>query len=162
MAFESGGRSYALTIFQAPAGWIDAADWLLRFTIVGVVVLYWFRCRKSSDLVLNGGGMALLFAAIPLLFPTTQKNYFVFLLPTSVYLMYVWFGMKFGDPWFRGLILASFALSSLTTQGICGEFLSNRVCSRRLRSVGHDSPDDCSVPGSDDERLLRANRLERR
>ena len=125
VAFEHGGRSYSLTIAHAPLSYIHAADWVLRFAIVGLVVFYWFRFQKSSRLVLNGGGAAVVFAAIPLLFPTTQLNYFVFLLPAVIYAMYLQFGLKLRDPSFEGWMAAFFVLSTLTVSGICGKFLSS-------------------------------------
>jgi hypothetical protein len=111
-------------IFSAPVSWIIAADWLLRFAILGVVILYWARFRRSSELVLTGGGTDVLFAAIPLLYPTTQQNYFVFLIPATVYAMYLLFGRKLQDRSFQGWLLAFFVLGTMTVSGICGKFLS--------------------------------------
>ncbi len=125
IAFEHGGRAYSFMIFPAPASWIIAADWLLRFAVLGVVILYWVRFRRSSDLVLTGGGTAVLLAAIPLLYPTTQQNYFVFLLPAAIYAMYVLFARKLEDRSFQGWLLAFFVLGTMTVSGICGKFLSD-------------------------------------
>jgi hypothetical protein len=124
IAFERGGRAYSFMIFSAPVSWIIAADWLLRFAVLGVVILYWARFRRSSELVLTGGGTAVLFAAIPLLYPTTQQNYFVFLIPATVYAMYLLFGRKLQDRSFQGWLLAFFVLGTMTVSGICGKFLS--------------------------------------
>ncbi len=124
-AFKHGVRSYSLMIVPAPLSWIYAADWVLRFAIVAVVIFYWFRFRNSSDLVLNGGGTSVVFAAIPLLFPTTQQNYFVFLLPAVIYAMYLQFGVKLQDPSFERWMAAFFLLSTVTVQGICGKFLAD-------------------------------------
>jgi hypothetical protein len=125
VAFENAGHQYRITIVQLSPQAIYAIDWLLRLVIVAVVVCYWLRVRKAPNLISRGGTFALLFAAIPLLFPTAQKNYFVFLLPACIYLMYLWIGVQLGDAWFRGLIIASFVLGSMTTQGVVGEILSN-------------------------------------
>lgn len=125
VAFEHGGHAYRLMIFQAPLRWIYAADWVLRLAILGVVVAYWFRFRKSSDRVVCGGGTALLCAAIPLLFPTSQQNYFVFLLPAAIYVMYCQIVLKMSDTRFAGWIAGYVLLAAMTTQGICGKFLSD-------------------------------------
>jgi hypothetical protein len=124
-AFEHAGRSYSLTIAHPPLSWIIAADWIIRFAILALVIFYWFRFRNSSDLVLNGGGSSVVFAAIPLLFPTTQQNYFVFLLPAVIYAMYLLFALNRQDPSFEAWIAAFFVLGTLTVQGICGKFLSD-------------------------------------
>lgn len=125
VAFERGGHAYRLMIFQAPLRWIYAADWLLRFAILGVVIAYWFQFRKSSDPVVRGGGIAISCAAIPLLFPTAQQNYFVFLLLPVIYVMYLRIGLKMSDPWFAGWMGAYVLLAVMTTQGICGKFLTD-------------------------------------
>lgn len=125
VAFEHGGHAYKLMIFQAPLGWIDAADWVLRFAVLGVVIAYWFRFRNSSALLVRGGGLAISCAAIPLLFPTAQQNYFVFLLPTAIYVMYWPIGLKMNDSQFLGWFAAYVLLAGMTTQAICGKFLSD-------------------------------------
>jgi len=124
-AFEHGGRFYSLTITHAPLSFIYAADWVFRFAIVALIVFYWFRYRNSSDLVLNGGGTAVVFAAIPLLFPTAQQNYFVFLLPAVIYAMYLQFGLKREDASFDAWMAAFFVLSTLTARGFCGKLFSD-------------------------------------
>ena len=121
VAFEHGGRAYRFMIVQAPAGWIDAADWALRLGILGLLIVYWFRFRDSAEPVARGGGIALSFAAIPLLFPTAQQHYFVFLLPTAIYLMYCRFGLKMSEPWFSGWIAGYFLLAVMTARSICGK-----------------------------------------
>jgi len=57
--------------------------------------------------------------------PTAQQHYFVFLLPSYVYVIYVWHRLRLADKWFRGLAIASFVVGSLTTDGICGQLLGD-------------------------------------
>jgi len=124
VAFEHGGHAYRFMIVQLPVGWVYVADWLIRFAILGALIGYCFRLRKSSELARRGGGMAITCAAIPLLFPTAQENYFVFLLPTMIYLMYWQLYLKRADSAFQIWIAAYVLLAVLTAQGICGKFLS--------------------------------------
>jgi hypothetical protein len=123
VAFEHAGRAYRFMIVQAPPGWINAADWVLRLGILGIVIAYWFRFRGFSEPAVRNGGMAMSFAAIPLLFPTAQQHYFVFLLPTAIYLMYCRFFLKISEPWFSGWIAAYFLLAVMTARSICGKSL---------------------------------------
>lgn len=123
-AFEHAGRSYSLAIAHLPLSWVITADWIIRFAILALVIFYWFRFRNSSDLILNGGGTSVLFAATPLLFPTTQQNYFVFLLPAVIYAAYLLFALKRQDPSFEAWIAGFFVLGTVTVQGISGKFLS--------------------------------------
>ncbi len=107
IAVEHNGHQYTLMLFQAPTHWIYLADLLIRVGLLGILVLYCLRFRKCSDIVVNGG-IALSFAVVPLFFPTAQKNYFVFLLPTYLYVVYLWHRLELQDRWFRGLTIASF------------------------------------------------------
>lgn len=124
VAFEYGGHAYRFTLVQVPVDWIYLADWAIRFAILGVVIGYWFRSRKSSELVARGGGMAITCAAIPLLFPTAQQNYFVFLLPTVIFIVYWQKCLKAKNSFFQVWIAAYVLLAVLTVQGLCGKFLS--------------------------------------
>jgi hypothetical protein len=121
VAFEHAGQAYRFMIVHAPLRWIDAADWALRLGILGVVIAYWFRFRDSAEPVVRGGGIALTFAAIPLLFPTAQQHYFVFLLPTAIYLVYCRIVLKMSEPWFSGWIAGYFLLAVMTARSICGK-----------------------------------------
>ena len=125
VAFERGGHAYRFTIVPVPVRWIYVADWAIRFLILAVVIAYWSQCRKSPARVARGGGMAISCAAIPLLFPTAQQNYFVFLLPTVIYIMYWQLYLKQKDSLFEVWIAAYVLLAVMTAQGICGKFLSN-------------------------------------
>lgn len=122
VAFEHRGQQYSMMIFKAPLGWIHGADWLIRFAVAGTIVIYWFKFRNGPKTVLNGA-LALVFALVPLFFPTTQINYFVFLLPAYVYIVYLWYCLDFKDKWFRRFAVASFLFASFTTDGIWGNLI---------------------------------------
>ncbi|CAN5410779.1 hypothetical protein BH18ACI3_BH18ACI3_15010 [soil metagenome] len=123
-AFEHKGQQYSLMIFQSSAAAIRAADWIVRFALVGIFVFYWFRYRNGIK-ILSKGAIALLLVLTPLLFPTAQKSYFVFLLPGYIYVVYVWYCLKLKDRWFRGFTAASFLIASGTTDGIWGNFMGD-------------------------------------
>ncbi len=124
-AFKYNGQEYYFMIFQAQASSIRIAQRLLSLAVLGAIVLYRWRFRNSMEIVSRWGGVALTFALIPIFAPTAQQHYFVFLLPPYVYIVYVWHSLRLADRWFRGLVIASFALASLTTDGICGQLLGD-------------------------------------
>jgi alpha-1,2-mannosyltransferase len=124
-AFTYNGQEYYFTIFQAQTSTIQSAQRLISLAVLGAMVLYRMRFRKSSEIVARWGGCALTFALIPIFTPTAQQHYFVFLLPGYVYVIYVWHCLRLTDKWFRGLIIASFVVASLTTDGICGQLLGD-------------------------------------
>ena len=124
VAVESANRLYYLTIFETPTLWLSLADWLIRFGLLAIVLIFIRRYRTSSALVLQGGA-ALAIALTPLFFPTAQKNYFVFLLPAHIYVVWLWHRLKLRDRWFVVLTTASFVIGSLTGPELWGQFLSD-------------------------------------
>ncbi|HLM62564.1 MAG TPA: hypothetical protein VK308_17310, partial [Pyrinomonadaceae bacterium] len=93
--------------------------------VSSTIVFYAVRYRNRAALVSKWGGIALTFALIPLFATTTQRHYFVMLLPTYIYAVYIWYCLKFEDKWFKRLIPASFILTLISTDGITGGFLSD-------------------------------------
>jgi hypothetical protein len=124
-AFKYNGQEYYFTIFQAQASSIRIAERFTSLAILGAIVFYRARFRKSAEIVSRWGGVALTFALIPIFTPTAQQHYFVFLLPSYVYVVYVWHRLRLADRWFRGLVIASFVVASLTTDGVCGQLLGD-------------------------------------
>jgi hypothetical protein len=124
-AFKYNGQEYYFTIFQAQTSSIRIAERLISLGVLCAIVFYRVRFRKSAEIVSRWGGVALTFALIPIFAPTAQQHYFVFLLPSYVYAVYVWHCLQLADRWFRGLVIASFVLASLTTDGICGQLLGD-------------------------------------
>lgn len=124
-AFKYNGQEYYFTIFQAQASSIRIAERIISLAILGAIVVYRALFRKSADIVSRWDGVALTFAFIPIFTPTAQQHYFVFLLPSYVYVIYVWHRLRLAHKWFRGLVISSFVVASLTTDGICGQLLGD-------------------------------------
>lgn len=124
VAFRRHGHPYSLMIFQLPMPWIHVVDWAVRLALAAAIAAYWLRFRNCSKDAFNGG-YAIICVLLPLLFPTAQKNYFVFLLPGYIYAVYVWHFLGLQDRWFRGFSTASFMLASMTTPGLWGKFLGD-------------------------------------
>lgn len=124
-AFDYAGKSYSLTIYPLSLSTIQILAKLIQGALVGSIFFYAFRFRKFSEIVSEWGGAALVFALIPLFAPTTQKHYFVMLLPSYVYVFYVWHFLKVKDWWFRALVIASFVLATLTVDGVVGRVLDD-------------------------------------
>jgi hypothetical protein len=124
VAVEYGNRSYYLTIFEVPGDWLNVADWLIRAGLLAVVLVYLLRFRKSSAVIFHGG-TALVFALTPLFFPTAQKNYFVFLLPAYIYVVWLWRQVNLRDGAFLAFVIGSVVFGSLTGPEIWGQFLGD-------------------------------------
>lgn len=125
VAFEYNGHQYYLTIFQASSQTLYIAWCLILLAAASAIVFYKLRYRKRAELVSQWGGVALTFSLLPLFPPTTQKHYFVMLLPSYIYIVYVWYCLRLKDKWFRGLVVGSFILTSLTVEGISGKLLGD-------------------------------------
>ena len=61
------------------------------------------------------GGVALACSLAPAFSTVAQKHYFVLLLPAHIYVVYLWHCLRLKDKWFRGLIVASFIVATLST-----------------------------------------------
>jgi len=125
VAFEYRGQPVHLTLFQLPEQTLQIAGYLISLAMMGAILFYHLKYKNSAKLVSQSGGIALIFCLIPLMTPSAQKHYFVFLLPSYIYVVYVWYRLKLNDRLFRALVIASFAFASLTTDGICGRLLGD-------------------------------------
>ena len=124
-AFDYRGEPVFLTVYQLPAQTIRILAHLIQGIIAATIVVYAVKYRRAPEIISKWGGAALTFAAIPLFAPTSQKHYFVVLLPAYLYVVYVWRSLELKDKWFRRLIVASFAVASMTVDGIVGDTLDN-------------------------------------
>lgn len=124
-AFSYQNKFYSLTIYALSPQIIHAVGLFLQLLVLLTIFFYSIKYKKSEELISKWGGIALTFALIPLFATTTQKHYFVMLLPSYTYAVYVWHCRKLKDKWFRGLLAASFVVILITNDGIVGDLLSN-------------------------------------
>ena len=124
-AFSYHKQLYSLTIYSLSPQTILILGRFLQISVLSAIVFYAVKYRNKAELVSKWGGIALTFALIPLFATTTQRHYFVMLLPTYLYAVYVWHCLKFKDKWFRGLLAASFILTLAATDGIVGGLFSD-------------------------------------
>jgi hypothetical protein len=109
-------------LFELSNGMINALDWAIRAALLVAIAAVWFRYRKARDPFLRFSAWATAFALTPVLFPTSQRHYLVFLLPAYVYTVYAWYCLGKRDKWIAGLTLASFGITSLTNRMFVGSF----------------------------------------
>ncbi|MCY7348739.1 MAG: DUF2029 domain-containing protein [Pyrinomonadaceae bacterium] len=124
-AFSYHKQSYSLTIYSLSPQIVLILGRFLQISVLSAIVFYAVKYRNKAELVSKWGGIALTFALIPLFASTTQRHYFVMLLPTYLYAVYVWHCLKFKDKWFRGLLAASFISTLAANDGIVGGLLSD-------------------------------------
>lgn len=114
-AFEHNGHLHYFTLFRLSNGTLHQLGRLITLLTAGVIAFYGARYRRASELVGLWGGVALAFSLVPVFSPVAQKHYYVMLLPAHVYVVHLWFRLGLKDRWFRGLVVASFVVSTLST-----------------------------------------------
>lgn len=114
-----------LTIYTLSPQILRVLSKLIQVAIILTIVHYAIKFRNAAEVISQWGGVALCFALIPLFAPTTQKHYLVMLLPTYIYVIYVWYCLRLKDRWFQILIIASFVLTTLTVDGLVGKTLDD-------------------------------------
>lgn len=124
-AFSYHNKFYSLTIYSLSNQTIHTIAQFLQIMVLLLIFIYSFKYRKSEELISKWGGVALTFALIPLFATTTQKHYFVMLLPAYTFAVYAWHCQKLKDKLFRGLLVTSFILMLITNDGITGNLLSD-------------------------------------
>lgn len=124
-AFEFRGNSVSLMIFELSPTTIRVLAKIIQAAVLGAIFFYAVKFRALPEIVSRWGGAALTFALIPLFAPTTQKHYFVMLLPAYVFVIYWWSFRHMTDKIFRGLVVASFVCLSLTVDGLVGKTLDD-------------------------------------
>ena len=83
--------------------------------MIGLMIVFAYRFRNASDFVSYWGGISLTFCLTPIFMPVAQKHYLVLLLPTFIYIVYVWTFVRLNDVYFRGLSIGSFILLFFTS-----------------------------------------------
>ena len=124
-AFKYHDKSYSLTIYILSRQTIQIISHLLQILVLLAIAFYSVKFKKEEELISKWGGIAFTFAMIPLFATTTQKHYFVMLLPSFTYAVYVWYCRKLKDKRFRYLLAASFFTMLITIDGIVGNLLSD-------------------------------------
>ncbi len=127
VAFEHDGQFYSVTIVRLSDPVLHLAGRLAPVATAGVVALYAWMHRRRDPLVGLWGSLALAFCLAPLFSLLSHKHYWVMLLPAHVYVVFLWSVLQVRDRWFRGLVVASFAVAILSTTlfGGLGALMSN-------------------------------------
>jgi hypothetical protein len=113
--FEYEGRLYYFTVARLPNHVLNLMGKALT-ALTGLSILYYgLRHRRRRELVGLWGGVALAFCLVPIFSTVSQKHYFVMLLPAHVYVVYLWHCLRLKDRRFRGLVVASFVVATLST-----------------------------------------------
>lgn len=121
--FALGGRAYSLMVREVSEQTLTLLDLGIRLALIGSVVAFWLRYRTFRDRLIVCSLYALVFSVLPLLFSTTQKVYFAFLLPAYVFAVYIWRIRGLHDRLFSTLIVVSFFFGSvITDRNLVGEF----------------------------------------
>ncbi len=95
-----------------------------------------FDTKDSDALISNWGGVALSFTLAPLFTSVAEKHHFVFLVPAYIYVIHIWEHMKLQDKLFRGLVVASFIVSTLSAKFFWGAFLNKVLYAYGSPSIG--------------------------
>lgn len=126
-AFEHRGVAYSVTVFRLPDGVLLAAARLVPVLTALAIAAYAWAHRRREPLVGVWGAVALACCLAPVISTLSHKHYYVTLLPAHVYVVYLWHALDVRDRWFRGLVVASFAIAILSTTlfGGLGALMSN-------------------------------------
>lgn len=135
-AFVYKGGRYRVTIVELPPAVVRLIGRLMMLCVVLAIVLYAVRFQTAPGLVSRWGGYAFVFSLIPNFSPVTEIPHLVLLLPPYIYLVHVWYVRRLADRLFRGLVVLSFILTTLTTGTVCGVFLGRMLAALGFISLG--------------------------
>jgi hypothetical protein len=135
-AFEYGGKFYRVTVAELPPAIVRLIGQLIMLCVVLAIVIYAVRFRNAPELVSNWGGFALVFSLIPSFSTVTEIPHLVLLIPAHIYVVHLWHVRRLDDRLFRGLVVASFVLTTLTTGTFCGLFLSRMLSALGFIGLG--------------------------
>lgn len=124
-AFDFHGQTYNLTIFALSPEAIKLLGLFVMLSVVVAISIYAWKFRKHSSIISQWGGVALTFCMIPLFSPVALKHHFVSLLPAYFYVVYLWHCRRLRDRAFIALLIASFSLTTLTSENFWGKDLNN-------------------------------------
>ena len=127
VAFEHDGRYYSVTLGRLPDGVLHAMGRVVPIAVAAIIAVYAWIHRRREALVSLWGSVALAFCLAPAFSILSHKHYFVMLLPSHVYVVYLWREAPLRDGWFRALVAGSFvvAIMSTTLFDFLGALMSN-------------------------------------
>lgn len=135
-AFEYKGKLYRVTVVELPAAVVRLVGQLIMICVVLAILIYAVRFRGAPELISQWGGFALVFSLIPSFSTVTEIPHLVLLLPAHIYVVHLWYVRRLRDRLFRGLVVASFVLTTLTTGTFCGVFMSRVLAALGLIGIG--------------------------
>lgn len=135
-AFEYKGRLYRVTLVELPPAAIQLLGHLFILGVALAIVLYALCFRDAPELFSRWGGFAFVFSLIPNFSTVTEIPHLVLLLPAYIYVVHLWYVEKLGDRLFRVFVAFSFIFTTLTTQTLCGVFLSRLLASLGIINCG--------------------------
>jgi hypothetical protein len=128
-AFQYKGRLYRVTMIELPAAVVRVIGNLLMLCVGLAICFYAVRFRDAPEIVSQWGGFAFVFSLIPNFSTVTEIPHLVLLIPAYIYVVHLWYARLVTGRMFRGLVVLSFILTTLTTKTFCGEFLSRLLAS---------------------------------
>jgi hypothetical protein len=115
VSFEHDGRYYSVTVTQVPDAALRVMTRLVPLLVGLVIASFAWVHRRRHELVSVWGAVALSFCLAPAFSLVAHKHYWVMLLPAHLYVMYLWHALQLEDRWFRGLVVGSFIVATLST-----------------------------------------------
>ena len=115
VSFEHDGRYYSVTLVPLPDTALRAMTRLVPLLVGLVIASFAWVHRRRHELVSVWGAVALSFCLAPAFSLVAHKHYWVMLLPAHLYVVYLWYLVQLEDRWFRGLVVASFIVATLST-----------------------------------------------
>ena len=115
VSFEHDGRYYSVTVTQLPDAALRVMTRLVPLVVGLVIAAFAWIHRRRHELVSVWGAVALSFCLAPAFSLVAHKHYWVMLLPAHLYVMYLWHALQLEDRWFRGLVVGSFIVATLST-----------------------------------------------
>lgn len=120
VAFTHDGEPFRATIVLLPPALVSALKVAAVALVLSLAPLYAFLFRRCEPLVSEQGGIALALALTPQFLPQTHQYHFLTLLPAYFYIVYLWRVVDMRDGLFLSAMIASFAITLLTSPDIVG------------------------------------------
>lgn len=149
------GSMSSVSLLALPGPVIEILAWVLFVLIVFWIARVSWKYGRSEDGRLRTAVASFLFALVPVLTTTTQKHYFVLIIPAAVYVVCAWLVFNFRDAAFRWLVAVSFTMLAATGPAIWSKswawtFQASGVVSIAALLLAAAIGRSLSVPGLDD------------